>query len=125
MRSMWNTSMKRTSLVNHPFNIEVGARLLINRLYSLTWWLKKWISTLSITVGENLSTKKLKISRRRSCGMNQHKKALRKQTLVQSEWKELTKSGRLKIETSTESSFNRAHLDQQTKDKPTTMKVTK
>ena len=116
--------MRRTSRVNPPNNIEAGAHLHSIRSFSLTSWLNRLMSMRSFTAEENLPTKKLKIFGRRSSGMNQIKKALRKQTLLRLEWKEPTKSGRLKIEISIESSFSRARLDQQTKDKPTTMKVT-
>ena len=74
--------------------------------------------------GERCSTKRLRIFGKRSSGMNQNKKALRKLTFAQSGWKELTKSGRLKIEISIESSSSRAHPDQQTKVRPTMTKVT-
>ena len=79
---------------------------------------------LSIMAGERCSTKRLRIFGKRSSGMNQNKKALRKLTFAQSGWKELTKSGRLKIEISIESSSSRAHPDQQTKVRPTMTKVT-
>ena len=115
--------MKQASRDNRPYNTEAGAHLLSNRLSSLTSLLNKLMSMLSITAEERCSTKKLKIFGKRSSGMNQNKKALRKLTFTQSGWKELTKSGRLKIEISIGSSSSRAHLDQLIKDRPSMTKV--